>query len=121
MAIPLAAVSAISKGAQAVAGIGKTIASAVDAGDKQAEARKMSEMERNREEEALDRRYRREDASAARSGEEIMIERGERAAAKQVAEQERGYRRGQNALDRTLSMLNNNPNLRARTLSIFRR
>ena len=101
--------------------IGKTIASAVDAGDKQAEARQLAEMERKREDELRDRKFRQEDAAAARTGEEIMLRRGERAEAKQEAEQARGYQQGQNALNRTLTQLNSNPALRERTLRLFKR
>jgi len=111
----------IGGGVKAVAGIGKTIASAVDAGDKQAEARQIAEMMRKYDMRREERGYLQEDEKDARYGNEIMINRAREEEAKKVAESERGYAKGQVSMDRKLMQLNNNPALRERTISLFRR
>ncbi len=100
--------------------IGQGIASYIDMGDKQNEARKLEEMRRRYQQRATDRQYMQSDEKDARYGDEIMRNRALMEENKQLAEQDKNYQRGERTIGKILEQINNSPQMRAKTLEIFR-
>jgi hypothetical protein len=112
---------AVGGAVKAGAKIGQGIAQYIDNGDKQNEARRLEEMRRRYQQRILDRGYAKDDARGARYGDDIMQQRSLSEENKRIAEQNRNYQRGERTIGDVLSVINNNPEMRARTLSIFNR